>query len=363
MEEQRIQNSLNVKCGNCGAQMVFDAKRQLLRCENCGSEQAIRTANDRVVEHSFTSALDLENIATGLDVPTKAFHCNTCGAVTAVAADTVTITCSFCNGTNVNEEAFENRVIKPFGILPFKIVKQQANDIFKEWIGNGWFRPNDLKTLAEMNRLDGIYIPFWTYDAQTESSWTADSGYYYYETESYTDENGNTQTRQVQRIRWVPSWGNYDNWFDDVTVVASGGLKQEMVESIYPFSLTASVNYEPRFILGWKSEVYATDVQKGFTIAEGIMDRFIEREVVKQIPGDTYTNLNINTRKYDITFKHLLLPIWVAAYQYNGKTYQVVVNGETGKIAGQKPLSWIKIALAVLAVLAVAGVLYLLAKR
>lgn len=362
-ENKRIQDLLHVKCNNCGAQMVFNAQKQMLHCENCGNEQAIQTATDKIVEVSITEALNLDNIATGLDTPTKAFHCNTCGAVTAVAADTVTITCSFCNGTNVNQEAFDNRVIRPFGILPFKIVKKDANERFKTWIGSGWFHPNDLKHLAEMNRLDGIYIPFWTYDAQTESSWTAESGYHYYETEEYTDSEGNTQTREVQRTRWVPSWGNYDNWFDDVTVVASGGIKQSRVEDIYPFTLSSAVNYEPKFMLGWKSEVYAKDVKQGFAVAENIMDQFIEKEIIKQIPGDTYRFLQINTRKSDITFKHLLLPIWVAAYQYGNKTYQVVVNGETGKISGEKPLSWIKITLAVLAVAIVAFAIYYFTKH
>lgn len=157
--------------------------------------------------------------------------------------------------------------------------------------------------------------------------------------------------------------GNYDNWFDDVTVVASGGIKQSRVEDIYPFTLSSAVNYEPKFMLGWKSEVYAKDVKQGFAVAENIMDQFIEKEIIKQIPGDTYRFLQINTRKSDITFKHLLLPIWVAAYQYGNKTYQVVVNGETGKISGEKPLSWIKITLAVLAVAIVAFAIYYFTKH
>ncbi len=362
-EPARVTKVLTVKCPNCGAQTTFNPSKQKLHCENCGHEEAIATAQDKIVEVPIEDALHLSDAQKGMDVPMRAFHCNTCGAVTAVSADTVNLTCSFCTGTNVNEEAFENRVIKPFGILPFKVNKKDADARFKEWIGRGWFLPSDLQKLAALDKMDGVYIPFWTYDAQTDSEWTAESGYYYYETETYTDDQGNSQTRQVQHVRWTPSWGSYDHWFDDVTVVASGGLKQQMIERVYPFNLASSVNYEPRFMLGWKSEVYAADVKEGFTTAESIMDNYIEREVTKQIPGDTYRFLNITTQKSRITFKHMLLPVWVAAYKYNDKTYQVVVNGETGKIAGDKPISWIKVALLVLAIAVVAAVVYFLVKK
>lgn len=357
-DHQKLDNLATQPCSSCGGQMTYDAAKAALLCGNCGSTRAIATAQDRIVEHSFTEALHLDAAQTGMGMEMRAFHCNTCGANTAVQATQVHIKCSFCGSQNVNEEAFNQRLIRPFGILPFKVVSKDAMNTFRGWIGKGWFHPNDLQKLAQLDKMDGVYIPFWTYDAQTDSSWTADAGYYYYETESYTDQNGNTQTRQVQRVRWEPVWGNYDHWFDDVTVVASGGIKQERVEQIYPYTLGQAVNYDPKFVLGWQSEVYAKDVKEGLSVAEGIMDKYIEQEIIKQIPGDTHRFLSIQTRKSGITFKHMLLPLWILAYQYNNKTYQVLVNGETGKISGEKPLSWIKIALAILVVLAAALAIY-----
>ncbi|MCS7074960.1 MAG: zinc ribbon domain-containing protein, partial [Bacteroidia bacterium] len=318
----------------------------------------IPVGRDRVIEHSFTENLPLEDAKIGMGIEKKAFHCQSCGASTLVDPQTITFCCEFCGSEQVNEEATEQRIISPFGLLPFSVPKEKALEIYREWIGNGWFRPGDLGKLAELDKIQGVYIPFWTYDADTYSSWWAEAGYYYYETEYYTDEHGNQQTRQVQRIRWVPVDGYYEHWFDDVTVIASKGITQNRIQEVYPFDLDKIVNYDPKFLAGWKSELYAIDVKDGFQIAEKIMDDYIYQECAKQIPGDTYRNLTVQTEKQNITFKHILLPIWIAAYRYEGKVYQVVINGRSGKISGSKPWSIFKIALAVIAFLILLFILW-----
>lgn len=356
MEEARLASTVKEPCTNCGGEMRFDAKDQALRCANCGTVKAIATAQDRIVETSLTLDNFIHDAATGLDTPTHIYACNNCGAQTSVALDQVEAKCSFCGSASVNEQAFDQRTIRPFGLIPFKIVQKDAQARFKDWIGQGWFHPSKLKKLAELKELNGIYVPFWTFDADTYSRWTAESGYHYYVTVDYTDSNGNRQTRQEQRTRWAYSSGDYSYQFDDVTVVASKGLQQGLVEWVYPYSLHTAVNYDPKFLLGWKSEVYAVDVKQGFGIASDIMDNHLRNNISRQVPGDTHRNLDIDTEKSNLTFKHLLLPLWVAAYQYNGKTYQVLVNGETGKITGNKPLDWLKITLLILVVLAVVAV-------
>ncbi|MBX3102544.1 MAG: hypothetical protein KF690_08555 [Bacteroidetes bacterium] len=367
MEEQAIpqqlERVLSKSCPQCGAQMAYDAKHLKMNCDNCGHKEDPPQSADLVVERDFTEALNLNDAPTGLNVQTKEFHCNNCGANTMVPPDTVAFSCPFCASNNVNEEAHQHRIITPSGILPFAVEKKVANLKFKEWIGKGWWYPGKLGKLARLDKMEGVYLPFWTYDADTDSSWTADAGYYYYETVSFTDSSGNRQTRQEQRVRWVPASGYYQHWFDDVTVVGSQGVPQRRVERVYPYDLKKVVNYDTQYILGWKSEVYQKDVKEGFGMAEGIMNGYIRTEIIKQIPGDTHRNLHINTHKHDITFKHLLLPMYIAAYQYNNKSFQVLVNGQTGKISGQKPLSWMKITLAVLTVVAVAVGIYFLTRK
>ncbi|MCS6903911.1 MAG: hypothetical protein RML72_04290 [Bacteroidia bacterium] len=357
-EKEQLKQIVSIPCKGCGAQLTFSAAKEKLACQYCGYEQIIPNSNDRVVEKSFTEAISFAGQDTGLGLESKTFHCKTCGAKTIVNIQEVVLRCSFCGSENVNQEAFDTKIIKPFGVLPFSIEKNKALEIFKVWLGSGWFQPNDLKKLAHLSKVEGVYIPFWTYDAHTDSFWTAEAGYYYYVTVQYTDSEGNVQERQEQRIRWEPVSGFYQHWFDDVLVIASQGITQQRIQQIYPFDLSKVVNYKPEYLLGWKAEVYTYDVKAGFRMAEKIMDDFIYQECASMVPGDTYRNLQINTHKYDITFKHLLLPVWIAAYQYNGKVYQVVINGQTGTISGEKPLSFWKIFFTILLLLAVGILLY-----
>lgn len=345
---------ISVPCDACGSEMVYDPATQGLLCKHCGNKKDLPREADMVIERSFSETFSLGAMPTGFSVETKTFHCNNCGANTAVDPDEVSFTCPFCSSTNVNQEAHQNRVITPSGILPFVITKEKALESFKKWIGKGFFRPGKLKRLAQLEKINSIYLPFWTYDAETASHWTAEAGYHYYVTETYTDSEGKSQTRQVQKTRWQPVSGYYEHFFDDILILASQGLKQKESDRIAPYDMEAIVNYDSRYILGHESEVYQKDVQEGYKVADGIMDNKIQSEVSKRVPGDTHRNLNINTRKSGITFKHILLPIWIAAYQFRDKTYRFTVNGQTGKIAGKKPLSWTRI---ILTILIAAGVI------
>lgn len=352
------------QCPNCGSSHVaYSAEAKKLQCTYCKHTWDLPTERDKIVERKLGDGFSLEELPKGLGLETKLIHCKHCGSETAVPKEQVNVSCPFCSSTSVSEEAMDTRVIQPAGILPFTFPKKDALAAFQEWIGQGWFHPNDLSATARMDKIQGVYLPFWTYDAFTESSWTAEAGYYYYETETYTDQNGQTQTRQIQKVRWVPTGGYYEKFFDDVLVVASQGVTQGDIESIYPFKLADVVNFDSQYLLGWECEVYQKDVKDGFATADKIMDGFIYQECAKRIPGDTYRNLFVSTRKSNLTFKHILLPIWIAAYLYGGKTFQFIVNGTTGKIHGQKPYSAWKIAFAVLIALVLIALGFFLYQR
>lgn len=366
MEENQNEpeKAIKIPCNACGGEMLYDAKSQKMLCQHCGSTQEVPSESDMIVEKPFTEALTLDSAPKGFDTEKKVFHCNNCGANTAVDTGTVTFKCGFCGSEKYNEKSVEQNIIKPAGVLPFAITKNQALDKFTEWLGKGFFYPSDLKKLASLDNIHGMYLPFWTYDAQTSSSWYADRGFHYYVTEYYTDSNGNQQSRQVQKTRWVSVSGYFQHFFDDVLVIGSKGVKQSRVEKIYPFSLEKVVNYDPSFLLGWEAEIYEIDVKEGFNMADGIMDKYIRSECagLARGNGDTYRALSITTSKNNITYKHIMLPIWVAGYTYKNKIYQFIINGETGKVSGKKPLSWIKITITVLIVLIIIAVLVVLFK-
>lgn len=354
---ERLENVVNVACNACGSEMLWSAEKQKMECKHCGNLQDMPRAADMVVERSFSDALNLTDQPTGYGTATKAFHCKGCGSETIVPPDTRSFQCPFCGSDNVNEEAVQAKVIQPAGVLPFVIDKPKALASYKAWIKKGLFTPSSLKKIAALEKINGVYLPFWTYDAFTQSHWTAMAGYYYYTTETYY-EGGQMKTRQKRNIRWVPASGYLEKDFDDVLVVGSHGVTQRDVEKVYPYTLSKVNNYDPRFILGYLSEVYERDVKQGYTVADGIMDSEIRTACARQIPGDTHKDLNVNTHKSRITFKHILLPMWVAAYKFKGKSFQFLVNGETGKIAGKKPVSVGKVLLAILIGLVIAGTIY-----
>ena len=340
---------LQVKCPNCGnPQVTFDEGLGKLHCDFCGYTQDLSKAKDEIIERPLHAGMEMDDTRRGLNVEAKAYHCSGCGSDLLVPGDQAGLTCPFCGSEAVNETATETRVIQPAGVLPFKVSKETAYEKFRKWLGRGWFHPNNLTKLASLEKIQGVYLPFFTFDAYTHSQWSAQAGHYYYETQSYTDANGQRQTRQVQKIRWVPANGHFQHFFDDVLVVASHGVQQGLAEGIYPYDLTEVVNYDAHYLLGWETELYQHDLKESYQVADRIMDDDIKQSIIRQIPGDTYRHLRIRTQKDRLTYKHILLPSWVAGYRYKNKVFQFLVNGQTGRINGKKPYSPTKIAIAVI---------------
>lgn len=212
--------------------------------------------------------------------------------------------------------------------------------------------------------LNGMYIPFWTYDCWANSNWTAQSGYYYYETETYTDYvdgRSVTRTRQVRKTRWVPSSGYRNDFYNDKLIVASRGLDYHLVFKIYPFHLGSLIPYKPEYLSGWQAEDYSVSVHEGWSISREQVTSEQRSRCAADVPGDTYRSLHVNTSFSDITYKHILLPIWVASYTYKKRLYHFLINGQTGELEGYAPTSWLKVAgvVAAIAGIAVAIIYYL----
>ncbi|MGE7775416.1 hypothetical protein ACQKLP_11870 [Chitinophaga sp. NPDC101104] len=349
-------------CPGCNAQLYFNPKLQKLVCEHCGTQVDIDKSTDHIREHNLRQQLQAGNDAS-VTVEQRVYKCNRCGSESVFMSETPTFTCSFCNYEAVNPEAYKTRVIQPSGIVPFKVDKQQSLGIFKSWIGKGWWAPGDLQQIARHDALHGIYLPFWTYDAQTHSSWTGYGGRYYYETESYTDAQGKRQTRTVQRTEWIYRSGTFDHFFDDILIGGATELSQKEYESVFPYQLEELVNFDAQYLSGWAADVYDVAVHDGYTKAEAIMDDFIENACADMCRIDTYKDLRVNTTYADQTYKHILLPIWLCTYVYKKKTYHFLVNGQTGKVHGKKPVSGWKVTLVVLVVLVIILIFIMLGQQ
>ncbi len=342
------------KCKNCGSDLVYSPESQDLVCTYCGNHYPVPTSPEPIREYDFKSAVSelarlRANSPKSSSIPV--IQCPSCGAQFTFAENEHAGLCPYC-ATPVIAGTAEARYILPRSLLPFKISQKQAIEIYDKWISSRWFAPSSLKNHAKREeRLTGIYLPYWTYDSQTDNSYRGLRGIVYYDRQVYTAYvNGRAvqRVRTVPRVRWTPVSGRISLHFDDVLIGATKTLPRTIIDRLKPWDLENLVPYSEEYISGFRSELYQITVDQGFLQAENIMDARIREAIRYDIGGDRQRISAVNTRHSNTTFKHLLLPVWSAAYKYRGKTYRYVINGRNGVIQGERPYSWIKITLAVI---------------
>ena len=224
-----------------------------------------------------------------------------------------------------------------------RLGEPQVRDLLKQWYASRWFAPDRLKSAALTDTLHGIYLPYWTFDAHAQARWTAESGDYYWDTEYGTDARGQRVARRVQKVRWYPSSGRLAHFFDDEPVPGTAGVRLDLLRAVEPFPMKELVPYDPAFVRGWTVERYQVDLRRAAQTGREQMDQQVYAMCAQQVPGDTHRNLNVRTDYSARTFKHILVPVWLVNYAFHGKTFQTIVNGYTGKISGDRPMSWVKV--------------------
>jgi hypothetical protein len=350
-----VKNSRRCDCPGCGATLLFAADLQKLKCEYCDAEVDVTKGDPPPgpVERGLEEMLRAES-NHGYGVTTKALQCKQCGAAVNFPDKVTSGACCFCGSAMVEERAANPQLITPESLIPFKVTGEQANEKFRSWVASLWFRPNDLKKMARVKDIDGVYAPFWTFDAQAETRWRAESGYHYYVTETYKDAEGKTQERQVQKTRWEPSYGTHHGTYDDLLVCASKGLSEGLVRQLEPYHTTKNlVGYQASYLSGWGAEEYAVGPKEAWDKGQKRFEGLEYEACRREVPGDTHRNLRTSMKLSQVTWKHCLLPVYVAAYRYHDKTYRFLVNGETGQVSGEAPYSMWKILFAILCVLLV----------
>lgn len=362
--EPTAETAHTVKCKDCGANLKFKPGTQALNCEYCGANNVIEVEKVEVVENDYNSYID-NNESNDEKETISTVKCTQCGASTTLPPNVTSCGCPYCDTPLVIKDASTCSIIKPKYLLPFKIERQVAKESFVKWVGSLWFAPNKLKEYAanSAEKLKGVYMPYWTYDSQTNSDYEGLRGEYYYVTETYTDSEGNRQTRQVRHTNWFPASGHIDEFFDDVLICASHSLPDKLIKELEPWDLPELIAFDPRFLTGFVTESYQLQLKEGFGQAKNIMAARIESLVRQNIGGDEQRIHSINTDYEKITFKHILLPLWISAYKYDDKVYRFTINARTGEVQGERPYSTIKIVLFVLMIIAiVGGIVFLLRK-
>lgn len=343
MAEQEIEGLDKVKneastsdCDACGGDMAYDPDRKMLVCKFCGNTQAIDFTSDEVVE------IELEQMATyeedsDWDMAAKVIECKNCGGQTVAEAADETAYCVFCGSQHMIEHEAKDAGIKPQGLVPYEVNYKDARTRMDTWVKRRWLAPRDLKERFRGKNLKGVYMPYWTFDADVRATYSCRVGEYYY---TGTGDNKKRHTK------WRKYGGSYRKVFDDQLVLGIDSNEASLMKKIEPFRTGDDkvVDYKPEYLAGYLAKKHTIKPSPAWKIAKTEMANDLSSEIKRNLPGDTYDSYSQSLGYSHETFKHILLPVYMSAYEYNSKVFNVLINGQTGEVQGSAPVSPVKVA-------------------
>ena len=336
-------------CQNCGGVMVFDVKSQSLKCPNCDTSVQIENDKNKIVEHGF-SAKKARSIPVS-EKKSSTMQCKGCGAVVEVSADCTATECAYCGTKYVLAEKQQEQII-PDGVVPFAVDKHKVKEIFTTWINKRWLAPGKLKNLYESDKIQGVYLPYWTFDADAYADYTAEGGTRHEVKVKKSDGTYETKTE----VKWEHTSGRVDKFFDDVLVNASKTMKQSLLSGVEPFDTVNGLSsYSPEYLSGYSAECYSVSLGDAHNTAVNKMSSELTSLATQDVKRryDEARNVRISAHYKDESYKHVLIPVYSTSYSYNNKNYSVLINGQTGKISGNYPLSPVKIAIIIITVIVI----------
>lgn len=332
-------------CSNCGAELKYKPGTTTLVCDYCNTKNEIYQEETIIEELDFDAYIE-KSESENLELE-KIIQCNSCGSTSSIDESLKSLHCPYCSAPLVEENVREERFIKPSYLLPFNLDTPKVYNLLSDWVNGLWWAPNNLKKAAlSPIGLRGIYVPYWTFDVNTNSMYTGERGENY----SVTTGSGDNETTET-RTRWYDTAGNVSMFFDDIMTPASGNIDLNSLSQLEPWDTNALIKINDQYLSGFVTEKYKIKLKESFQSAKSIVDNRIRKEIYRDIGGDDQRIDSVSTQYNNIQFKHILLPVYVSSYHYNGKIYHFYVNGRNGKLIGKRPYSTIKIALAIIAVL------------
>ncbi|MEM6532091.1 MAG: hypothetical protein AAF654_05675, partial [Myxococcota bacterium] len=333
-------DSRTFPCESCGADLEFNIGVQSLKCPFCGFEKALELSEDDIVEQDLQTALT--RLQTGHDAataPTDAeqLNCSSCGAKILFEGVVTSTECPYC-GTPVQRgdvHRAEDRV-KVDGMLPFMVEKTNAKEKIRHWVRTRWFAPNEFKRRGVSGQFEGVYLPYFTFDAMTFTVYRGQRGDYY-----YVEVGSGDNKRRERRTRWSSASGRFQRFFDDVLICCARAVETKLVHALEPWPLPTLKPFDHQMIAGHKAMTYDIELADAFTMAQEEIDSSLQADVRGRIGGDVQRVSALNTDYSALTYKHLLLPVYILAYRYKEKSHRVFVNACTGEVQGQRPWSWV----------------------
>lgn len=348
-------------CTRCGGELVFDIGVQQLTCGHCGDVQELRQAQDAALgpKHDFRQAMAEQSRRAAQAGPQltgqKEVVCQNCGGHTTFTGTLTATRCPYCATPIQRDDVHDAPSRLPVdGVLPFSVDEKAAKAALEQWVKSRWFAPREFKTYSSAGSFASVYTAYFSYDADTQTRYRGKRG------DDYTVTVGSGDNKRTEtRTRWRNVSGQVHDDFKDLTVLANDGLDRGHATALEPWPVEGIRPFSPEYVAGHLCRTYDQDAEACFGEAEQRMEREIESTIRRDIGGD---HQRITSKKVDyrnLAFAHLLLPLWLLTVIFDGRPFQVVINGATGEVHGERPYSKVKIAFAVLAavIVVIAGLL------
>lgn len=347
--ESKQTTVINEKCPGCGDNLFFDPKTGSLKCPSCGTTVAISA---RAGEELAFSGL---RAASGnWHNQTHIYHCSNCNAEEALDRREIAHVCPFCGSPSVVERE-EIDALRPNSLLPFSFDKTAAAQTAATWAKKKLFAPKSFKTYLRTENVNGVYLPAFTFDTQTHSSYQGTLGEYYYET---VRENGKSVRKR--RTRYFSVNGTFDCFFDDLVVNATDSVPESVMKTLLNYDYKNCVEYNDDYLYGFSALLYSKSGEACWETAKSEAENSLRGKILSNYRYDVVKNLSVKTVHSNVTYKYMLLPMYTGNYTFKNKTYPFYINGRNGKVKGKAPVSPIRTAIAAgLVALFVAGVIAL----
>ncbi|MFZ0544273.1 MAG: hypothetical protein WAM60_02460 [Candidatus Promineifilaceae bacterium] len=360
--EQKVIVSFN--CPRCDGTTGFSAADGGLTCSYCGYHEPPKkpVVGKGAEEFEFTVET-VERAAHGWGVERTDLHCQRCGARTVIPPDTLTYTCPFCGSNNVIQQKAAQDALRPRFLIPFKMESEACQKIAREWLGSSWLTPSSMRRLARIADFVPVFIPFWTFDSWADATWRAEVGH----TQSSRHYNSRTKSWTTStKVVWKWESGSVRHFFDDMVISGSTRLSEKLLAQIQQFDLNDLLEYEPKFLAGQHAQAYDLPLDAAWETSRHNMRETIRQKCRSQASTSKIRNFSMSLDFSGETWRYILLPVYIAIYHYQAKSYQVMINGQNGEISGQRPADWVKIGLVMLAMMspailaALAGIILIL---
>jgi DNA-directed RNA polymerase subunit RPC12/RpoP len=335
-------------CEKCGADLTFNIGQQDLKCGYCGFEKALDFPPDaKLEEQDFEATLKrlaVQRSESHPELPDETIvHCSACGANVVFTGTLTSTACAYCGSPVQLQKVHDSPARVPVdGVLPFLVDADKAGANLTRWVASRWFAPTEFRLAGVRGKFNGVYLPYWTFDSMTANRFTGERGDHYYVTVGSGKEE-----RQELRVDWTRVSGAFQLFFDDVLTLAALQLPVDVMVGLEPWPLAKCLPFNPECLAGFQARTYDLPLDQGFVQAKIRMDEAIRRETCRHIGGDEQRIEVLDTQHNALTYKHVLLPVWLLAYRYQNRAFLVAVNGATGEVQGERPYSWIKITIAV----------------